>query len=159
MKKISIKIIKKVLSESNIDTNIVDLMIKEEENILNNKKIEQAEKAKIKEVFIIRKEQKYDDDDYIEEIEEIITSYEHWHDEFYDIEGLGDAGVDAIKYIIIGNNLYEVELHCTAEWVGDWSVRKNLPGKVSVTEITKIKSFEISKEYTDWAEIKIIERD
>lgn len=28
MEKISIKIIKKVLSESNIDTNIVDLMIK-----------------------------------------------------------------------------------------------------------------------------------
>ena len=66
-----------------------------------------------------------------------------------------DEGVDRIEYFKIGNEIYEVDLHCEAEWVGDWSVRKNLPGEVSATSIKKITDFEILQEYDGYVLFKI----
>lgn len=61
------------------------------------------------------------------------------HDMFYEYDGLPDEGVDRTIYVKIGDKIYEVKLHCEAEWVGDWSVRKNLPGDVSIISITEIE--------------------
>ena len=65
-----------------------------------------------------------------------------WYDVFAD-EDLDDDGADINDYYMIGDKLYDVELHCEAEWCGDWSVRANLPGEVTVVTIREITHFEI----------------
>ena len=72
-----------------------------------------------------------------------------WHDYFYD-KKLPDKGFDFEIYYIIKSELYKVSLHCDVEWVGDYSVRKNLPENVSIISITKIENFEIIKDYNDY---------
>jgi len=76
------------------------------------------------------------------------------HDMFYESDGLDDDGADETIVFKIGDNFYEVDLHCEAEWVGEWSVRKNLPGKVSVSAVREIKNFKIEKEADNYFEIK-----
>lgn len=76
------------------------------------------------------------------------------HDMFYDEEGLDDEGADETVVFKIGDNFYEVDLHCEAEWVGDWSVRKNLPGELSVTSVKEIKKYEIQSEGDGYIELK-----
>lgn len=67
-------------------------------------------------------------------------------DIFYNEDGLDDSGADETMVFKIGDAFYEVDLHCKAEWIGDWSVRQNVPGEVTVESVREIKSFEIKKE-------------
>lgn len=161
MKKISVEVIKKILEDFNVNniSLIIDSMVIEEQaitdEIKDKKKKEKEELDSIKEVpFICDKLE--DGIDYKEKIEELVDSFD-WHDTFYDSDGMDDDGDDGVNYFLIENKLYMVELHCEAEWIGDWSVRKNLPGRVSVTEITEIPSFEIIEDYgDDGAIVKIL---
>jgi len=72
-----------------------------------------------------------------------------------DDDEIPDGGASCIQYIRIGVNLYEVSLHCEADWCGDWSVRANLVGDISVTNIKEIKSFEVIEDHGDYQFIKI----
>lgn len=90
-------------------------------------------------------------EDYIEEI----VDKDDIHEIFYDEDGMDDNGADESVYYMIENKLYCVELHCEAEWVGDWSVRKNLPGDVSITSVKEITDFNIIENSDDYMLIKI----
>lgn len=68
-----------------------------------------------------------------------------YRDLFYDSDGLDDSGADDVVYFKVEDKFYEVEIHCEAEWVGDWSVRKNLPGDVSATKITELTKYKVKK--------------
>jgi hypothetical protein len=84
-----------------------------------------------------------------EAIRESVSSAKNsdvYHDIFYDPKGLDDSGADATVYFKGMDKFYKVELHCKAEWVGDWSVRKNIPGDVSVTKITELTNYTIKAE-------------
>lgn len=78
-----------------------------------------------------------------------------YHDFFYIEGGLPDKGVDDIDYYKVGDKIYEVSLHCEAEWVGDWSVRENLPGEVSLVSVLEITDFEILKDEGNYILIQI----
>lgn len=62
-------------------------------------------------------------------------------------DDLDDSGVDYIEYLKIGDKLYKVNLHCSAEWCGDWSVRKNLPGDITIKSFGEVKNYDVLKEY------------
>lgn len=81
----------------------------------------------------------------IEQFMEEVVDNGEYYDLFYDSDGMSDNGADDIEYHQVGEKVYKISLHCKAEWIGDWSVRKNLPGNVSVTEIEEIKDFKIKK--------------
>ena len=76
-------------------------------------------------------------------------------DLFYDREGMDDDGSDDIMYFKVLDKFYEVELHCEAEWVGDWSVRKNLPGDISVTKIKEVIPIRIVQEEDTYIQLEI----
>ena len=78
----------------------------------------------------------------------------YWNDVWSDVE-LSDDGDDYEFYIMIGDKVFETIIHCEAEWVGDWSVRKNLVGKISLSKITEVK-FELLSKTESSAEIKLI---
>jgi hypothetical protein len=84
-----------------------------------------------------------------------------WYD-FIDEEYIPDEGADTEELFKIGDKLYNVKLHCEAEWCGDWSVRANLAGDISITEIEEITDYEVLQETSyalgdaeDWIFIKI----
>ena len=76
------------------------------------------------------------------------------HDIFYEAGGLDDDGATETMVFKIGESFYEIDLHCEAEWVGDWSVRKNLPGDLSVLDVREIKEFTIEEQTKDYIELK-----
>jgi len=88
-------------------------------------------------------------------LEEKIDNGEGYYDMFYDSNGLSDDGADDVEYHKVGDKIYEVSLHCEAEWVPDYSVRKNLPGDVSITEIKEITDFKIIKKESYCLRIQI----
>ena len=51
---------------------------------------------------------------------------------------LSDDGEDVEDYCLINSELYKFELHLEVEWVGDWSVRANVPDRFNLTKLTKI---------------------
>lgn len=91
-----------------------------------------------------------------ETLEQVILKHTNTlsSDMFYDEDGLDDSGADETVVFKVGEQFYEVDLHCTAKWIGDWSVRKNLPGKISIEDIREIKEFEMEKDVHDGITIK-----
>lgn len=130
-----------------IDTLII------EENI-----VKQEQEAKIRE----EKSKIYIDEVYppldfgitIEDYIKNIIDNEEWYDVFAD-DDFPDEGIDENFYYMVGEKLYMVELHCDAEWCGDWSVRANLPGDVSVSTITEIEHFEILNKKKNSVTVKL----
>jgi len=55
--------------------------------------------------------------------------------------GLDDEGQNYYEVLKINGTFYKAELICEAEWVGDWSVRKNLPGQSTVIELFEITDY------------------
>ena len=78
-----------------------------------------------------------------------------WDSKFYEGDGIPDDGVDGEEYFLIDGKLYLVSLHCEANWVGDWSVRKNLPGDVNITNFYEIKDFDVIEKIGESIRIKI----
>lgn len=142
--------IRKVLTGMSIDdTHITKSVIDEFINLMNKEaEIEKLEAKRIKEeedsklcVEIVI--DKLPDGKTVQEWYKEYINENYYGDAFYRSEGLPDEGDDLEEYIMIGDKLYLGDIHCEAEWVGDWSVRKNLPGEISVTKITEIKNFEV----------------
>lgn len=123
---------------------------------LEKKETKRTKKESFKKNASISKEEilpALKDDETLEDV--ILESIEDvTHDMFYDPDGLDDEGADVTNVFKIGDAFYEVDLHCEANWVGDWSVRKNLPGDVSVEAMREIKKFKIEKETEDYIELK-----
>lgn len=123
---------------------------------LEKKEVKRAKKESFKRTVSISKEEilpALKEDENLKEV--ILESIEDVsHDIFYEPDGLDDEGADETMVFKIGDAFYEVDVHCEAEWVGDWSVRKNLPGEVSIEAIREIKSFKIEKEEKDYIELK-----
>ena len=78
-----------------------------------------------------------------------------YYDLFYDSDGMDDDGEDATVYFKVGDKFYKVEIHCEADWVGDWSVRKNLPGNVNVESIKEVSVYTVRKDEGDYILIDI----
>ena len=118
------------------------------------KKAIELEKAKIKEIFCVLQPS---DDMTDQELIELDAEENDWYDKFSDIGGgnFPDEGVQDTEYYLIGDNLYEVELHCDAEWIGDWSVRANVPSTVSVIKVTQITDFSFIIREDEYAQIKL----
>lgn len=76
-------------------------------------------------------------------------------DLFYEYDGMDDDGSDDVMYFKVLDKFYEVDLHCEAEWVSDWSVRKNLPGDISVTKIREVNPIRIVQEEDTYIQLEI----
>ena len=63
--------------------------------------------------------------------------------------GLGDEGQDYYEILKINGTFYKAELFCESEWVGDWSVRKNLPSNSSVKELFEITDYILTNGNTE----------
>ena len=113
-----------------------------------------AEEAKKITAYHVQKELPEDYSSHEEFIEFLVDDFDDWYDTFYE-DDMDDYGVDDIEYFLIGDKLFEVGLHCEAEWVSDWSVRANLPGKVSITSIKEIEDFTLIKNHGNSADIKL----
>jgi hypothetical protein len=61
-------------------------------------------------------------------------------------DDLDDSGVEYTEYLKIGDKVYKANLHCSAEWCGDWSVRANTPGKVTLKSFGEVKNYEVAME-------------
>ena len=68
---------------------------------------------------------------------------------------MDDDGSDDVMYFKVLDKFYEVELHCEAEWVSEWSVRKNLPGEISVTNVKEVTPLRIVKEEAVYIQLEI----
>jgi hypothetical protein len=156
MKKYTKKAIQNTLDVLNIPSDNFFSVLKEEKKKL--KAIKEKEEIEANSVKKIYKDhifpelpESYEIDEFLEEcVEE-----NDYHDTFYEYEGMDDGGADDVVYFKVADKIYEVKLHCEAEWVGDWSVRKNLPGKVSITSIKEIENFEILTNDEDFIVFKI----
>ena len=84
-----------------------------------------------------------------------VKAYREWYDTFMQDGGLPDGGVNKIEYFKVGNKIFAVKLHCESQWVGDWSVRQNLPGRVSVVSIKEIVDYELLVDKGDFFIFKI----
>ena len=148
LEKVYKKMITEVSYEDFLDTLIAEVKeVKKNEDALAK---EEASKITIEDIYPeLPKGTTYE-----EYIEEIVEENE-WFDYFYDSNGMDDEGADYEYFIMVGDKAFQVDIHCKAEWVGDWSVRKNLPGEVSVVNITELK-FELISKSDNSAKIKII---
>jgi hypothetical protein len=153
MKTVSIEVLERVYNNLEIDYPINDLLSalqveQDRINDENNKEIERERLAKeeeSKKIWIenVREKLPEEHKDCVEDyIDELVEEMEWW-DVFYDYDGMDDDGDDTSEYFLIGDKLYLVDIHCEAEWVGDWSVRKNLPGDVSVQAVHEVDGFTI----------------
>ena len=155
-KKIDTSIIEKVYNKMITEVSYEDFLktlitevneVKKNEDALAK---EQALKRSIEDIY----PEPPKDTTYEEYITTIVDANEWW-DYFYDFYGIDDEGVDYEYFIMVGDKVFQVDVHCKAEWVGDWSVRKNLPGEVSVVNITELK-FELISKTDNTVIIKLI---
>lgn len=89
-----------------------------------------------------------DDESYPILLSKVIVKLE---DEYkYDMyEEIDDEGVEYTKPFIVDGKFYEAELFCKAEWCGDFSSRRNLPGEIDVIKILEIVDYEIKEQNED----------
>lgn len=78
-----------------------------------------------------------------------------YSDLFYHEKGLDDDGADDTVYFKVLDKFYEVDIHCEAEWVSDWSCRKNLPGDVNVMDFREITPIKIIIEEDTYIQLEI----
>lgn len=149
LKKIDICVIEQALKNLNLESHLPEFLIEitnEQNKFIEVEKKRKIEKAKeIDVLFVYDKLSEEAEGDFEWFIDSIVEN-EDWFDNFAD--DLDDDGADDTIYFMIGDKLYEVGIHCEAEWCGDWSVRANLPGTVSTTTIKEIKGFEVIKTIT-----------
>jgi hypothetical protein len=148
LEKVYKKMITEVSYEDFLDTLIAEVKeVKKNEDALAK---EEASKITIEDIYPeLPKGTTHE-----EYIEEIVEENE-WFDYFYDSNGMDDEGADHEYFIMIEDKAFQVDIHCEADWVGDWSVRKNLPGEVSIVKITELK-YELISKKDNTAIIKLI---
>lgn len=143
------EIIVEILNNSDINVKaFLQLIKKKEKEIKALKKQKASEKEKrqsllcsIKEVKDIENE--YDSDWTLEDvISEEVDCYINDKLSLHDIfaqDDYPDEGVTGTFYIKYGDKFYELEIHCGAEWIGDWSVRANVPSGTNIKSVKEIK--------------------
>jgi hypothetical protein len=95
----------------------------------------------------------YGGDTYEERIKSIVDEEDdYFKDKLYGCD-IPDDGSDFDEYLKIGGKVFLVDIHCKADWCGDWSVRANLPGELSVTGIKEIE-YELIEEFENEIIIK-----
>lgn len=85
--------------------------------------------------------------------QEVANLSDGYRDLFYDEDGMDDSGEDTEDYFKVGGKIYEVKLHCEANWVGDWSVRKNLPGEITMISFKELTDYTVKYDRGDYIEI------
>ena len=131
--------IEKSLNRLNIPLNEFFKTLEEERMLEEEiKRLQKEEKAKIK---YIEDDFSFDDLPSGTTVKELIeeTLDDVKFDMFYDSDGLPDGGVNKTIYVKVGPKIWEVQVHCESEWVGDWSVRKNLPGDAHVNSMKEVE--------------------
>jgi hypothetical protein len=167
MTKVSLELVEKAFNDTGVDfptrefIQIVERYQREEdeenERIRKEKENKVREEARIKEteyVFDAIPEEQTIDDFLDEWVEEVRDGDLLWN-LFYDPKGIDDDGETVDELFLVGDKLYRVSIHCEAEWVSDWSVRKNLPGDYSIESIEEIENFEIIERIENYAKFKI----
>lgn len=156
MAKVELEVVKQAFNDLNIDHPVEDFIKSVEERqkaFEKQKKAEKAEKERIKDVNFVF--ESIPEGKTIDEfLDEWFEEYDSW-DMFYDYDGIPDEGVSITELFLVGDKLYSVDLDCEAEWVGDWSVRKNLPGERSITRVEEVPSFELLERSEECARVKI----
>ena len=158
MSKISIESIKEVFLEKNIQFPLDEFIKAVEQQEKNRKETKKAIEAAMPEIVDVYSEAilpELEEDETVEEVIENAVDSNDYHDMFYDPDGLDDYGADDIAYFKVGDKFYEVELHCEANWVGDWSVRKNLPGEVTVLSVKELPVFKVLDENSNCISLEI----
>jgi len=165
MKNVSIEVLRKVYTDLEIEYPIEDFLstLEHHNNIIQQEKdkiyeqnrlanIEESKKFYVENVFdSLPEEHKDCVEDYIGKI---VREMNLW-DAFYDPDGIDDEGENMTEYFLIGDKLYLVDIHCEAEWCGDFSSRKNLPGAISVESVNEVEGFDIIHRSGDSARIKL----
>lgn len=145
-----IKVIEKYYNSIDLK-EFMELVKKEDELILAEEKKRKKEEAKTKYIenqFVYSDEQlddymgddPYTPEDFVVFLEELI--HEELDDVRYDIfsgEDIPDEGVSKIDYAKINDKFYQFKISCEAEWVGDWSVRANTVGRMTISELKELK--------------------
>ncbi len=153
MAKYDLKTIEKAFNEMNLNASFTDfkaLLEQDEKAIKEKEKAEKARRDATKEVmdFYPALPEGEDVDDFIRDtVPEI--------DDLFDCEDVEDGDADREYYVKVGDKIYQLELTCEAEWVGDWSMRCNVPGTVEVGTIKEITDYEILNESDGYMQILI----
>ena len=165
MKNVSIEVLRKVYTDLKVEYPLEDFIsaletesraAQEEKDKSEEKKrlakIEEAKKIYVEHVFdVVPEEHKDCVEDYIDEI---VSEMDLW-EAFYDEDGMDDEGETITEFLLVGDKLYLVDIHCEAQWVGDWSVRKNLPGDISVESVKEVEGFDIIERTADGVRVKL----
>jgi hypothetical protein len=149
-------IIRKVLSDIGLIVNVdefIEAMNKELEiEKLEAKRIQDEEDSKICVEIVL--ENLVDGEDIRTRIERYFKEESGYKDGFYG-DDLPDEGVSVDDFVMVGDKLFKLKVHCSAEWCGDWSLRCNLPDEITVTSITQIKKFDVIENKSDYIMVKI----
>lgn len=154
MAKYDLKTIEKAFNEMNLNASFTDFkaLLEQDEKAIKEK--EKAKKARrdatkdINDIYSIELLEGRDVDDFIRDtVPEI--------DDLFDCEDVEDGDVEMTYYVKVGDKIYELELTCEAEWVGDWSMRCNVPGTIEVGEIKEITNYEVLVDEGDYMQILI----
>lgn len=143
--------IRKVLNGFDLTLTIDDFIASMNKEV----EIEKVEENRLKEENRVKKEEEDSKicveliiDDLVEgenlktRLVKYLTKEIYYKDAFSD-KNFPDEGETIDDFVMVGNKLYKIKIHCSAQWYGDWSLRCNLPDEISVTETTKIKDFEV----------------
>ena len=140
---INIKTLEKVYSECGITTPFYDFISALKAEMKFNKqqkKLKRIEEASIIHIDYEFSEVKIPIEDFIknqiEEESDILS------DVFY-YEDFPDEGDDFYTYWKINDLYYEIIIHCYAEWISEWSARKNVIGDISLLSFKEIINYEI----------------
>jgi hypothetical protein len=152
----TIEAIKNAIATLNINNDEFFKVLNEETAKITEARVQkEVEKSKTKRI----------DDDYFFELSEGDTIEEFFEEladddnirEFFCCEDeIPDEGLEDVIYVKVGDKFYEVEIACDAEWIGDWSVRANVVGDVSINSFKEIEEYEIvsSDKYSITIKIK-----
>jgi len=156
----SLEAIEAVFNEKNISFPINDFVTAVKQKDKEIKKAEAAIEAAKPDVVDVNENEILPalvGDETVEEVIEaaVDLNSDNYHDLFYDSDGMDDEGADDTLYFKVGDKFYKVEIHCEAEWVGDWSVRKNLPGDISVISVEEILNYKVQEEKKEYITLEI----
>ena len=145
------KLIKEIFDENNIDfkvTKFLQILKEKEKKERDLKKQKTLEREKRQNLLCSIEEVKDINDEYgsdwileeviSEEVDNYINDKCCLHD-IFGYDGYPDEGVTEIFYAKYGDKYYELEIHCGAEWIGDWSVRANVPSDTTIKSVKEIQ--------------------
>lgn len=85
-----------------------------------------------------------DQDDFNDKLESFLDEGNYDHTQCYiDYDkGVPDGGVDYDRLVKVNDKFYHVEVNSGAEWIGEWSMRKNVAGDATINKLFLITEYE-----------------